>query len=169
MVKMIKTVQMTGLYSLKCVWHFLWQFHNLIYASVLCCIFICCNCLNPHPKDRQTISDSPWIFQQCTWIHINSSESSISKGWFEQKGLPLAHFKTATRKKLVVFQTLPWKSKCKHPVLINRLQGDKWIWLLSFLWNEWKAKSKQTKAFICLNLEALKKSQIAGSAEIEDH
>lgn len=48
------------------VWRFLWQFHNLIYAQVLCRIFICCNCLNSPHKDRQTISNSPWIFQQHT-------------------------------------------------------------------------------------------------------
>lgn len=79
--------------------------------------------------------------------------------------VPRAHFKTTTGRNMVVFQTRPWMTKCKHPVLINRLYGDKWIWLVSFLWDEWKTKSKQTKALMCLSLEAPKNPQIAGSTE----
>lgn len=79
MVK-IKTLQMTVLYSLKhvCLAFFvaISQFNTcsgaLLYFYLLQ--------LFEFPPQRQTISSPHWIFQQRTWIHINSLESSISKG-----------------------------------------------------------------------------------------
>lgn len=153
---------MSAVYSLRpvCLGG-LWQFHNLIYAQDLCCIFICCSCLNSLHADRQSQTLTGFFSNILGFV---SFLWSLPKADLN-RGVCLLLISKLLREKSVAFPAPPWKSNSRHPVRVNRVEGDKWIWLVPFLWNEWKAKGNQTKALICLNLWALEKALIAGSRE----